>query len=149
MAIDIVRSLIQARAHLLILISGVTRFGGSDNRAVFVLLVLILWFLALYSLICYKICLCFYLYWKLKLNTLTVLAQRATVNVTGLVGLWVSIPIWRNKILNIFISSLWEWGKTWRWVPPISTQYLQNSAASGERKCLNTRFQCSFYLLPC
>ena len=50
-------------------------------------------------------------------------------------SLWVRSPLEEMKYLfiYIFISSLWRRGKARRWIPPLNTQCLQNSAESGER----------------
>ena len=47
-----------------------------------------------------------------------------------------SIPIRRNEIFNILISSLWCRDKARRRVPPLNTQCLQNSAQKEERNVL-------------
>ena len=71
-------------------------------------------------------------------------AQSVTVKSTGC----VSIPTRGSIIIiiiYIFISSLWCRGKARRWVPPVSTQYPQNTAESGERSVLTLGSLC----LPC
>ena len=59
-----------------------------------------------------------------------------------------SIPTRGNKLfiyIYILISSLSCQGKARRWVQPLSTQCLQNSAESGERNVLTLGSLC----LPC
>ena len=71
-------------------------------------------------------------------------AQSATVKLTGC-GF---DPHSRNEIfiyIYIFITLLWCRGKAWRWVLPLNTQCLQNSAESGERSDLALGSLC----LPC
>ena len=59
-----------------------------------------------------------------------------------------SIPIWKIERFHISTSSLRYRAKALRWVPPLITQYLQNSAECGGRRvlmrteCLNSRFPC-------
>ena len=43
-----------------------------------------------------------------------------------------SHPTRGNEVFNILISSFWYRDKTWRWVPPLNTQFLQNSLESGK-----------------
>ena len=52
------------------------------------------------------------------------------------------------NVINMFISSLWYWGKARRWVPPLMAcrirREVENENVLMEMECLDTRFPSAY-----